>query len=467
MAALAPWPGAAATPALALAALTLLVLVGRLLGGALGLKHWGIPEALLAGALGLVLAPAGALPLLGEPVIALWDQLPLPLLTLVFASLLLGKPLPRLGGLWRPLSAQVLLALTLAFGQFLVGGLVVLLVLQPWLGMSPVLAVLIEVSYEGGHGSAAAMGPTYERLGLEGGQALGLAMATVGLLTSTVVGGLVVVLARGRGWLSFGAAIPLQEAVELVVESAPPLAAIPTDAPLEEGTVEVPASWRRAADWAVNLALTGVAVLIGCGLLEALRWVAGRSGGVFAVVVEALPVFPLALLGSLLVRLALERSGQTRWVSAAIQGQVGTISADLLITAATACLDLGLLVADWLPLTVLALVGLGWNLAVVLLLGPRILPADWFERAILEFGQATGVAASGLLLLRMADPDNRSEATTAFSIKMLLLQPLLAGGVITVVAPLVVDGWGLPAWTGLCLALVLLWIGLGLWLARR
>ena len=183
--------------------------------------------------------------------------------------------------------------------------------------------------------------------------------------------------------------------------------------------------------------------------------------------IDALPVFPLALVGSLLVRLILEKSGRTQWVSTAIQGRTGTISADLLITAATACLDLSLLAHDWIPLTVLALVGLLWNLAVILLLAPRILPADWFERAIIEFGQATGVAASGLLLLRMADPGDRSQAVTAFSIKQLLLQPLLAGGVITVVAPLVVDGWGLPAWTGLCLGLVVLWSVLGLWLAAR
>lgn len=453
--------------ALALAALTVLLLVGAGIGERLGMKRWGLPEALLAGGLGLVVAPAGLLPLLPQRVIDLWDQLPLPLLTLVFATLLLGKPLPRLGGLWRPLSAQVLLALTLAFGQFLVAGLAVLLVLQPWLGVSPVMACLIEVAYEGGHGSAAAMGATYERLGLEGAQALGLAMATVGLLLSTVVGGLLVVLARARTWLMFPDALPIEEAMAIVGEETPPLQEVPMDLPLEAGTVEVPALWRQLADWAVNLALAGVAVLFGCGALAALRFIADASGGVFALVIDALPVFPLALVGSLLVRLILEKSGRTQWVSTAIQGRTGTISADLLITAATACLDLSLLAHDWIPLTVLALVGLLWNLAVILLLAPRILPADWFERAIIEFGQATGVAASGLLLLRMADPGDRSQAVTAFSIKQLLLQPLLAGGVITVVAPLVVDGWGLPAWTGLCLGLVVLWSVLGLWLAAR
>ena len=434
---------------LALTCLSLILAVGRALGARLQLRLWGIPEALLAGLLGLLLAPGGPLPLLSPEVMQLWADLPLVLLTLVFGSLLLGKPLPKLEGLWRPVSGQVSLALVLAFGQYVVGGLAVLLVLQPWLGVSPVMACLIEVAYEGGHGSAAAMGPSYAALGFPGGQALGLAMATVGLLSSTLVGGLVVVLARSRGWLLADA----------------PGSAASESASAASGDSGGAMAW--AAAWAVNLALVGLAVLTGVGLLAGLRWLtAGLRDGV-ASVIDALPVFPLAIVGSLLVRLALERSDKAHWASSAVQGQVGTLSADLLITAATAGLDLALLKADWLPLTVLALGGLVWNLAVTLLLAPRLLPADWFERAVIEFGQATGVAASGLLLLRMADPDDRSDALPAFSIKQLMLQPFLAGGVVTVVAPLAVAGWGLPLWTGFCFALVLLFGGTGLWLARN
>jgi glutamate:Na+ symporter, ESS family len=434
---------------LALTCLSLILAVGRALGARLQLRLWGIPEALLAGLLGLLLAPGGPLPLLSPEVMQLWADLPLVLLTLVFGSLLLGKPLPKLEGLWRPVSGQVSLALVLAFGQYVVGGLAVLLVLQPWLGVSPVMACLIEVAYEGGHGSAAAMGPSYAALGFPGGQALGLAMATVGLLSSTLVGGLVVVLARSRGWLRTDA----------------PGSAASESASAASGDSGGAMAW--AAAWAVNLALVGLAVLTGVGLLGGLRWLTAGLGDGVASVVDALPVFPLAIVGSLLVRLALERSGKAHWASSVVQGQVGTLSADLLITAATAGLDLALLKADWLPLTVLALGGLVWNLAVTLLLAPRLLPADWFERAVIEFGQATGVAASGLLLLRMADPDDRSDALPAFSIKQLMLQPFLAGGVVTVVAPLAVAGWGLPLWTGFCFALVLLFGGTGLWLARN
>ncbi|MEB3333139.1 MAG: sodium:solute symporter [Synechococcaceae cyanobacterium] len=436
--------------ALAIALLLLMLQIGTLIGRGLGVHQWGIPEALIAGSLALAIAPAGWLPLIPPPVIALWDGLPLILLTLVFGTLLVGKPLPRLGGLWRPLSAQVLLALTLAFGQYLVAGLAVLLLLQPRFGMAPATACLIEVAFEGGHGSAAAMGPTYERLGVEGGSALGLAMATVGLLASTLLGGLVVVLARRLGWLGV-AASPAPSS-----DGAGASAAAGSIAP------QLP----TAALWALNLAFAGVAVAIGCGLLAGLQTAAHRLGGGVAVVIDALPVFPLALIGSLLVRLVLERSGRAGLASLPVQSRIGTFSADLLIVAATACLDLSLLVRDWLPLLVLALVGLIWNLAVVLLFGRRLLPAPWFERGILEFGQATGVAASGLLLLAMADPHDRGDALTPFSIKQLLLQPLLAGGVITVVAPLAVQGLGLPLWTLLCGLLVLVWIACGLWLGR-
>lgn len=427
----------------ALAALSLILALGRRIGSGLQLRLWGIPEALVAGLLGLLLAPGGPLPLLPAPVMDLWAGLPLVLLTLVFGSLMLSKPLPQLGSLWRPVSGQVSLALVLAFGQYVVGGLAVLLVLQPLLGVSPVMACLIEVAYEGGHGSAAAMGPSYAALGFPGGQDLGLAMATVGLLSSTLVGGLVVVLARRQGWL---------------------LRTIPAEAAKANGSAG--AAPGGVGAWAVNLALVGLAVLVGELLLLALRAVTVPLGGGVAAVAQALPVFPLAILGSLFVRWLLERSGRSQWASAPIQSELSTLAADLLITAATAGLNLKLLQADWLPLTVLALGGLTWNLTVVLLLAPRVLPADWFERAVIEFGQATGVAASGLLLLRMADPSDQSDALPAFSIKQLLLQPFLAGGVITVVAPLAVAGWGLPVWTGFCFALVLLAGGMGLWLMR-
>ena len=454
---------AAALIAVAFALLGLLVAIGRAIGPALGLQRLGLPAAVLAGLLGLLLGPHGPWPVMPAPIEALWARLPTVLLTLVFGTLLLGRPLPAIGQLWRPAAAQTLVGLTLGFGQYLMGALAVLLVLGPWLGVNPLMACLIEVGFEGGHGSAAVMGPIYAGLGFREGSDLGLAMATVGLLSSTVLGGALVVLAQRRGWLMVYAPEPVAEPPEPVAAFAGPPAHQPS-CPLPEPQHAQPPAGLES--WLVNLGLAGVAVGVGVLLLAGLEWAATPLQGTWRTVIDALPVYPLALAGSLLVRVALERSGRTALVKASQQERIGGIATDLLIAAAMAGLDLPQLARSWLPLSVLTVAGLGWNLLVVLVLGRQVLPRDWFERGVIEFGQATGVAASGLLLLTMADPDGRSEALQAFSVKQLLLQPVLAGGVVTVAAPLAIQNWGLPLWGEVCFGFTALWITLALLLAR-
>jgi ESS family glutamate:Na+ symporter len=400
-----PLLAALAQPLLPLALLAALLVVGRWIGKGIQMKRLGLPESLLAGGLGLLLAPGGPLPMLPPTVVSFWAELPLALLTLVFGSLLVSKPLPKPGPLWRPLRAQILLALVLAFGPFLVGALVVGLVLQPWLGVSPVMACLIEVAFEGGHGSAAAMGPTYERLGLVGGQDLGLAMATVGLLTASLVGGLLVVWGRWRGWLAtpslgeaqLAATRPVLAAQEKPDESpakGPPTPDAEPSSPASALAAK-PGPWAAVARWLVNLGLAGVAVALGWGAQLMLGLAANRLGGGVAVVVSVLPVFPLALLASWLVRGVLERWNLTDWASAPIQQRIGTLAADLLIVAATASLNLGLLTRSCQPLLALSLAGLNWILRVLAHHGGHVAAIDREHGAGRAFHAGQGHKSGG------------------------------------------------------------------------
>jgi ESS family glutamate:Na+ symporter len=173
-------------------------------------------------------------------------------------------------------------------------------------------------------------------------------------------------------------------------------------------------------------------------------------GDISQEVLMAFPVFPLALMGSFLVRFSLEKTGQTKIVSSLFQREIGILSTDLLIITAMAGLNLPLLVNYWVPISILALGGLIWNLAGMLIFSRLFFKDEWFERAIAEFGNSTGVAASGLLLLRLADPRNSTNTLPVFSIKQLFLQPLLSGGLITVIAPLFISNFGLKGWTEFC-----------------
>ncbi len=411
----------------------ILLTVGRRLESASKLERLGIPISILFGIVALLIGPHGPKPLLPESITDIWVKLPTPLLTLVFATLMLNKPLPSGKGLWQPVASQSLLALLLGFGQYLIGGIVLLLFLIPIKGVDPLMGCLIEIGFEGGHGAASVMGQSFDRLGFPEGIDLGLAMATVGLLSSTLLGSGLVILGRIFGWISFS---PDESVSEISLDKKFSLG-------------------QKLKNLAVNLGLIGLAVAFGFILLVFVR-IAGRTiGGTFNEVLSVFPVFPLALLGSLFIRFVLEKFKKTELVSEILQREIGILSTDLLISTAMAGLDLPLLLNDWIPLSVLALSGLLWNLLGMFLFSRLLFRKQWFERSIIEFGNATGVAASGILLLRLADPRDQTNILPIFSIKQLFLQPLLSGGLITVIAPISIIKLGLIGWTEICGVLTL------------
>ena len=459
----------------AFASLSLLLLIGMALRQRLRwLRQLGIPEALVAGLLGLLVGPFGPFPIFPEQVYKVWGQTPGVLISLVFATLFLGQRLPSPGVIWKRAAGQTAFGMVLGFGQYLVGGLLVLAILQPLFGTNPLMAALIEVGFEGGHGTAAGMGATFRELGLESGETLGLAMATVGVLTAVVIGSTLVVIGRRRQWLAQKErglepadpnAVLLQQLADEDPFSAGERLALETAA----GTAEASQQDSLTIDaLTINLALAGGAVGLGI-LLKALITAVGSGlgGAETARLLQAIPVFPLAMVGGLIVQVALQRSRQTSLASASAQASVGSVAMDLLITAAMASLNLPLLEENWLPFIALAIAGLSWNIAAFFLLAPRIFSDHWFERGIADFGQGTGVTATGLLLLRMADPYGRSRVMEAFSFKQLVFEPFLGGGLITALSPLLIAAWGLPRFSLVALVLTLLAIGFGLRLGRR
>ena len=217
----------------------------------------------------------------------------------------------------------------------------------------------------------------------------------------------------------------------------------------------------------LNVALAGGAVGLGILLKALLTGLGGGLGGPdTASLIQAIPVFPLAMVGGLIVQVVLQRTRQTDLASPVAQASLGSVAMDLLITAAMASLNLPLLEENWIPFVALAVAGLTWNVCAFLWLAPRIFRDHWFERGIADFGQGTGVTATGLLLLRMADPLGRSRAMEAFSFKQLLFEPFLGGGLVTALSPVLIAGWGLPLFSAAALALTLASLGFGLRLGR-
>ena len=77
-------------------------------------------------------------------------------------------------------------------------------------------------------------------------------------------------------------------------------------------------------------------------------------------------------------------------------------------------------------------------------------------------GQSMGVTATGLLLLQMVDPENKTEALESFAYKQLFFEPIMGGGFFTAAAPILVFQLGAMPVLILTGGVLIFWIAFGL-----
>ena len=137
------------------------------------------------------------------------------------------------------------------------------------------------------------------------------------------------------------------------------------------------------------------------------------------------------------------------------------------MVAAVATIQLKVVAANWQPLLILIVAGTVFSVAVILFLAPKLFREAWFERAIADFGQATGVTATGLMLLRTVDPESKTVAAASFGYKQLLHEPVMGGGLWTALALTLVFtlGW-FKVWVFCCIML-LVWAIVAFFIIRN
>ncbi|NLV40734.1 MAG: sodium:glutamate symporter [Candidatus Hydrogenedentes bacterium] len=461
--------------AASLVALGLLLGAGRVVLGRMRvLRALFLPVAVVSGVLGLLLGPqglgaaAGAALGAGHPLAGglfpawvpeSWAALPKLLITVVFAGLLLGGPIPPAREVWRKSGPQILHGYTLAFGQYALAFLVVVLVLSPYFGVDPTAGALIEIAFTGGHGTAAGMAPSFELAGFPEGRDLALGLATVGIIAGVVLGTLYINIAVRTG------CVP--------VACLEPDTAGEADIPEPAAAADSEAAGEADADGGadvltIQLALLALAVAAGWLLKEGLVLLEARTWGAWTEtpLMPLVPLFPLAMIGGVAVQLALSRLGLDHLVHRGLLHRVTGAALDFLIAAALATMSLRVIGGHWEAFAVLSLTGLCWSIFAFWVLAPRMIPGRWFERALADMGQSTGVVATGLLLLRVSDPRNRTGALEAFGCKQLLFEPFVGGGLVTALSvPLTVQ-FGPRIMLLATAALTLAALCGGLWLAR-
>ena len=417
-------------------ALCVLLLVGHLLRTKVRLiRKLYLPSCVVAGVIGLIViqvcrssgAPIPDVWTLG------WKALPGKLINVVFACLFLGVVIPKFSTLARRAGPQLGYGQIVAWGQYVVSlGLFLVLLQHVWPDLNKMFGAIVPVGFEGGHGTATGLAKTFTDNDWAEGGDVALASATAGIVSAVIVGMVLINWAVRRGHL-------VRKETPQQIADAP--VTIPAEKRPSAGKLTV--SPDAVGSLTLHLAIVGLACGVGWGIKQGLIAAAGQVDHVEVLqVAKDFPLFPLCMLGGLVVQLGEQKLDRAKLIDHGLMRRIQNCALDFLVVAAIATIKIEALSGSWAPLLMLVAAGILWNVFCVLVLARWLLPDAWFERAIAEMGQSMGVTATGLLLLRVVDPDYETPAADAFASKQLLHEPFMGGGLWTSAAVPLLVVWG-------------------------
>lgn len=371
------------------AALTGLIIVVLLLGCELlarvfpRLRNLGLPLAIVAGTVGLVLGELGLYSLDHE----LLESLVYHGLALVFIAL--GLRAPAQGH--SEGAPAMAFAIVMIFATQTLLGLAVVLALDS--SLHPGFGLLLPMGFEEGPGQALSMGAAWEETGLTDGAQVGLIVAVIGYAWAVFGGIPLVIWGRRKGLVSEAAKHSQTDAAQSVrvAESEP--------GSLDALTTQV--------------ALVGLCYLLTwglCTLLAALLGVLGMAGMV-PVIWGFHFIFGAGV--AIGVRASLGRMPGGSPVDEYLMGRVAGLTVDLITCAALTAVQLSVLQTHWVMITIVTTLGGIWTLWFSLWIAKRAWSEASFEHAVLFYGMSTGTVPTGLALLKVIDPYLRSPAATS------------------------------------------------------
>ncbi len=366
-----------------------------------------------------------------------WDKLPSFLINVVFACLFLGVKLPKFSILCKRAGPQLAYGQIVAWGQYVVGlGLWVFALSWMFAELPAMFAGILPVGFEGGHGTAAGLAETFAQHNWPAGKDFALASATFGITSAIIVGMILINWAIRNGFCKTVKGRTKDGPDDLTGVIAPKRRPIAGRITVSSDVIE---------SLSLHIVIVGVAMGLGYLAKQGLISIENHVGYLAEhKFLSSFPLFPLCMLGGLVVQIIEQRFDKNRLIDSGLIRRIQNSSLDFLVVAAIATIKLNLILAGLVPLLLLVAAGIAWNVFCVMWLARRVLPDAWFERAIAEMGQSMGVTATGLLLLRVVDPDYETPAADAFACKQLAHEPFMGGGLWTGAAIPLIAVYGAP-----------------------
>ncbi|WP_220668338.1 hypothetical protein, partial [Propionibacterium australiense] len=318
-------------------------------------------------------------------------KLPDALISIVLASLVIGVRIDR--SKIRSYLDYSFITMTAYGMQMGLGVLLGALLARFWPGLPDGWGVMGVFAFHGGHGTAAAAGAEFERLGIGANMAVGMVLSTLGLIIAMAAGMVLVNYGIRKGW---GTYVKKPAGQPDYFYGG----VLPEDVRAPAGMTVVTAN--SINHLALQFGWLLLALLIGQKIFGFL----GNYISFFATLPGVLHgIFGGAILWFILVKTKLDRYVDLKTIK-----MISGFLLEIVIFSAMATLDLEFVSVYIVPMLIYVAVLCSLSMLIILVLSRKCLAHEWFEKACMAIGAATGNTSTGLALVRALDPDSRSSA---------------------------------------------------------
>ncbi|MBN1533567.1 MAG: hypothetical protein JXA20_12940 [Spirochaetes bacterium] len=292
----------------------------------------------------------------------------------------------------------------------------------------PTFGLFLPLGFTEGPGQALSFGKSWEAHGFENAATIGLTFAAVGFLVAFFVGIPIVRWGVKRG-------LPAEKPTAIAGDIQRGIISRGAD---KEKAGELTMHSGNVETFAFQMALVGfiyvLTYFLSLGLVRITSPnIAQSLFGFF---------FFFAMIMALLVRFIMKKLGIMHMIDPGIQRRITGWSVDFLLVATITAIQLVVVIQYIVPIAVMSVAGVLITIFPILYLGKRIDRLN-FERTMTIFGTCTGTVSTGLLLLRVIDPEFRTPVALETGLMNVVVFPIIASSMVLVNAPV---WWHWPLW---------------------
>lgn len=374
-----------------------------------------LPASVIGGFLLLALGPIGfkILPI-PEDWIKVWSMLPGVVIVPVVTATPLGLNLASkdTGKNLKNIVPLMFIMFATYYLQSAIGFLVNILFSGTGMDLYRTFGWELVIGYTGGHGTAGILGNMLQELNLpywETAQGVGTTMATFGIVGGILIGMVLINWAARKGYTSIldkPSDIPENIAIgyERDIEKQPSIGRETTKSSSLD-TVSL------------HAAIIFLACFLAYSLLSFFKQLAIPG-------LKSISVWAYGIIIMFIIWWIIQKLNLSFLIDSKVKGKITGPLTEFAVVAAIASLPLKTVLSYLVPILVMAVLGFVGTTLILVILSKKFLKVDWFEHMIATYGMSTGVFLTGLLLLKVCDPDSKSPALGNYSIAFSVLSAI-------------------------------------------